>query len=115
MRRAAVEEIMSPRCKRHTPSCCDDNALRGYVLASLIYSEPHDTLVYGEAWSFTIVDAVGLTREVITDRCPLCETHLRGVPHVEVDAWKSAEDGDDLKSSIYKTQAALNALRKRED
>jgi hypothetical protein len=106
---------MSPRCKRHAPTCCDDNALRGYVLATSVYSEPCDSLIYGESWAFTITDAMGLAREVPTDRCPLCQKYLRDIPHVEVDAWRGVEDDKDLKSNIYKAQAALNALRKKEE
>jgi hypothetical protein len=106
---------LSPRCKRHAPTCCDDNALRGYVLATSVYSEPCDNLIYGESWVFVITDATGLVREVPTDRCPLCKAHLRGIPHVEVDAWRSGEDDKELRSNIYKAQAALNELRKKDE
>lgn len=100
--------------KRHAPACCDANAMRGFVLATKVVTDPRDQFVYGEAWQYTIVDAVGVAQVFDTDKCKLCGAHLPGVPHVSVDAWQSTSESErELQRAIYKTQAALNAMRSK--
>lgn len=101
---------MSPFARRHTPTCCETNGVHGFVLATSVFVDQTDSLVYGEEWQLLIADSVGVQHRVTVSRCPACGKLLRGVPHVEIDAWMGDSVIDDELRKISEKSAVPGAV-----